>query len=83
MSKHLPKMRSDKEAEDLLEQDISEYLHPQNFTQVSFEFLPKDTTISLRISSDLLEAIQTASSKRGISYQKFIREAVERSLQGS
>ena len=53
MSKSLPKMTSDQEAEKLLEEDLTEYLTPENFkenfTPVTFEFAPKDANISLRL----------------------------------
>lgn len=84
MKKSLPKITSDEEAEELLSEDFTEYLTPEsfksNFTPVSFEFAPKDTTISLRLSTDLLKAIKAASAKRGIEYQKFIRESIEQAI---
>ncbi|NJL83090.1 MAG: CopG family transcriptional regulator [Chloroflexaceae bacterium] len=84
MSKSLPKIKSDEEAEELLSEDLTEYLTPENFkgnfSPVSFEFAPKDATISLRLSKDLLEAVKKASDKRAISYQKFIRESIERAI---
>jgi predicted DNA binding CopG/RHH family protein len=83
--KKLPKMTTDKEAEDLLEEDLSELLTAENFranfTPVSFEFAPKDTMVSIRLSKELLDAIKLASNKRGIGYQKFIRESIERAIQ--
>ncbi|MFM7383787.1 MAG: hypothetical protein ACKN9E_02620 [Microcystaceae cyanobacterium] len=43
MTKLLPKIMSDEEAESLLSEDLSEYLTPENFqanfTPVAFEFL--------------------------------------------
>jgi predicted DNA binding CopG/RHH family protein len=77
-------MTSDQEAEELLSQDLSEYLTSENFkanfTPVSFEFAPKDTTISIRLSKGLLDAVKKASAERGIGYQKFIRESLERAV---
>jgi len=85
MSKSLPKMTSDHDAEELLAEDLTEYLTPdnfkKNFTPVTFEFAPKDATISLRLPKDLLEAVKKASGKRGIGYQKFIRQSIERAIQ--
>jgi predicted DNA binding CopG/RHH family protein len=78
-------MTTDREAEDLLEEDLSELLTSQtfraNFSPVSFEFAPKDTMVSIRLSKELLDAIKLAFNKRGIGYQKFIRESIERALQ--
>lgn len=77
-------MTSDQDAEKLLEEDLTEYLTPdnfkENFTPVTFEFAPKDATISLRLSKDLLEAVKKVSGKQGIGYQKFIRQSIERAI---
>ncbi|ELR96275.1 CopG family antitoxin [Gloeocapsa sp. PCC 73106] len=85
MSNSFPKITSDEEAEKLLSEDLTEYLTPENFHSnfkpVTFEFAPKDTTISFRLSKDLLDAVKRASGKRGIGYQKFIRESIERAIQ--
>jgi predicted DNA binding CopG/RHH family protein len=80
MKKILPKMTTDEEAENLLEQDLSDYLHKENFTFVSFEFKPKDKTVNLRVSEELLEKVKTVAKEEGISYQKYIRRAIEKSL---
>ncbi|EAZ89176.1 CopG family antitoxin [Crocosphaera chwakensis] len=59
MSKSLPKMTSDQDVEKLLAEDLTDFLTPENFkenfTPITFEFAPKDVTISLRLSKDLLE----------------------------
>ncbi len=73
-------MKTDKEAERFLDSDLSEYIDKENFLPTTFEFAPKDKSINLRLSEDLLQAIKKASKRRGMSYQKYIREALERSL---
>lgn len=82
----LPKMTTDKEAESLLERDLSQYLEPEvfreNFVPASFEFLPKDATINLRISTELLNAIKELAQRKGIAYQKFVRQVLERAVSG-
>ena len=83
MKKRLPKLKSDRVAEKLLEGDISQYINKNNFVHTTFEFEPKNKSISLRLSEDLLKAIQKASKKRGISYQKYIRLSLERVLSDS
>ena len=80
MKKILPKTTSDEEAENLLEQDLSDFLHEDNFKFVSFEFQPKDKTVNLRVSDKLLEKVKNVAQKEGISYQKYIRRAIEKSL---
>lgn len=47
---------------------------------ISFEFAPKNKSITLRVSNDLLEAVQAVAKERGTNYQKLIREAIERYL---
>ena len=44
---------------------------------VSFELRPKDKTISLRLSSDLLMELKKKAEQLGIDYQKYIRIALE------
>ena len=41
MKKTFPRVKTDEEIEALLEDDLSEYLHPGNFQPVTFEFKPK------------------------------------------
>ena len=80
MSKRLPKMKSDQAAKRMLKRDLSEYFSTENFKLTSFEFAPKDKSITIRVSSELLEAVQTVAKKRKTNYQKLIREALERFL---
>lgn len=80
MKKRLPKMKTNKEAEELLAEDLSDYIDKENFVATTFEFAPKDKSINLRLSEDLLKAIKSISKHRGMSYQKYIREALEKSL---
>jgi predicted DNA binding CopG/RHH family protein len=35
-------MKTDEEVEKLLESDLSDYLHEENFQRVSFEFVPQN-----------------------------------------
>lgn len=80
MKKVFPKIKTDEELENLLDEDLSDYLHEGNFKPVTFEFQPKDKTVNLRVSEEMLETVKTVSKKEGIPYQKYIRRAIERSL---
>jgi predicted DNA binding CopG/RHH family protein len=80
MKKRLPEIQSDQDAEALLKQDLSGYLSADNFTRVSFEFLPKTKKVNMRFPESLLAAVQKKAQQEGISYQKYIRRAVEKSL---
>lgn len=77
MKKRLPKLRSAKAAKDFIKKDLSDFISSDHFKPLSFEFAPKNKSITLRVSQDLLEAVQTAAKERGNNYQKLIREAIE------
>ena len=80
MTKKVPEFKSDKEAEDFLEKDLTEYIDLKKFTKANFEFLPKNKKVNLRFPEPLLEAVKQKAKQEGISYQKYIRRAVEESL---
>ena len=80
MKKRLPRLRSDKAAEKFLMQDLSEYLHKDNFRKVRFEFEPKTESVSLRLSESLLKAIKKISKQKKMPYQRYIRLALEESV---
>jgi len=80
MTKKVPEFKSDKEAEDFLEHDLTDYIDLKNFSLVNFEFLPKDKKVNLRFPEPLLEAVKQKAKREGISYQKYIRRTVEESL---
>ena len=80
MKKKFPVLKSDEEAEAFLQQDLSDYLHAGNFASYRFEFQPKEKSINLRISEQLLKAVQTRAKRQGIPYQRYIRQALERAI---
>ena len=80
MKKKLPKFKSDKEAEQFLEQDLTDYIDPKKAQRVTFEFLPKTEKVNLRFPAELLSEVRKKANKEGMSYQKYIRLAVEESL---
>jgi len=80
MKKKVPKLKSDKEAEEFLEQDLTEFIDLNNFKKVNFEFLPKTKQVNIRFPEKLLSAVRRTAKKEGISYQRYIRKAVEESL---
>jgi predicted DNA binding CopG/RHH family protein len=83
MSKKLPALRSDKEAEELVDKDLSEYISAENLEPFPFEYRPKQRSVNLRISDELLKAVRAAARRRGIPYQRYIRQALELALQRS
>ncbi len=78
--KRIPQFKTDEEAEKFLEQDLSDYLDPKYMVPLHFEFKPKDTQVNLRLSKGLLTAIKSRAAAEGMSYQKFIRMTLERTV---
>ncbi len=83
MSRKLPAFKTDKEAEKFLEQDLSDYISADNFATFQFEFRPKQKSVNLRISVELLNAVRAVAHRRGIPYQRYIRQTLEAALQPS
>lgn len=80
--KRLPLFSSDDEAEafvgsaDLTSFDLST-LRPTRF-----EFSSKDARVNMRLPVDLLDAVKATAARKGMPYQRFIRQALEQALHG-
>ncbi|GBF82586.1 CopG family antitoxin [Aphanothece sacrum] len=74
-------MKTDQDVENLLEQDLSDYLNKENFSSVNFELVPKNESVTIEMSSQLLEKVKEVAKQKGINYHIFIKEAVEQALQ--
>lgn len=78
--KPFPVHESDEAAERFVaEADLSDYDFSQ-FRPVRHEFEDKSARVTMRMSEGLLERTKEAASKRGVPYQRFIREAIEKAL---
>ncbi len=78
--KNLPRLNSDKEAEDFVDSaDLSEF-DLSGFRPVNFEFENKSATISMRLPESQLALIKAEAKKRGMPYQRFIREMIQRGM---
>jgi predicted DNA binding CopG/RHH family protein len=75
----VPRFKTDEEAEAFLEQDLSD-LDFSQFKPMHFEFEPKDESVNLRMSKALLKAVRNRAKRRGIPYQRYIRQAIERAV---
>lgn len=74
----LTKKKSSKKNRDSLPGDLSGLFDgTHQGKHVSFELKPKDKTISLRLSNDLLLELKKKADQLGIDYQKYIRIALE------
>ena len=82
MKKQFPELETDAEAEKFVETaDLSEYDF-SDMTPMRFELRRKDKSVSLRLPERLLDEVRTRAKRAGIPYQRFIRMAIERALQG-
>ena len=79
MKKQVPQLKTDKQVEAFLAQDLSG-LDFSQFKPVKFEFEKKDEQINMRVPGPLLEAVKARAKLRGIPYTRFIRETLERAL---
>ncbi|MDQ3562845.1 MAG: BrnA antitoxin family protein [Pseudomonadota bacterium] len=78
--KKLPLLRTDKAAERFIEEaDLTDY-DLSGFKPVRFEFEKKDARVNMRLPEPLLTAVKEHARKRGIPYQRFIREALEQAV---
>ena len=77
MSKKLPVLTSDEEAERFVDTaDLSQFdlgtMRPH-----SFEFAPKSKQVNMRFPEQLLDAVKAKAAEKGMSYQRFIRQLLE------
>jgi predicted DNA binding CopG/RHH family protein len=80
MKKKLPKLSSNKAAEDFVATaDLTRY-DLSEMVLVRFEFKPKTERVNMRLSKDLLDSVKKRAAKKGVSYQRFIRLALERAV---
>jgi len=79
--KKLPKLRSDKEAEEFVARsDLTEY-DLSGGPILRFEFLPMSERVNMRLPRPLLDAVKATAAKAGVPYQRFIRQALENAVQ--
>ncbi len=76
-----PTLKTDEEAEKFVaEADLSEYdwgaMKP-----VRHEFEDKSARVNMRLSESQLSKIKAEAKKRGVKYQRFMRELLDRGMQ--
>ena len=77
MKRKLPKLRTDKQAEGFVSKsDLTQY-DLSGMQIVQFEFSPKAARINMRLPTDLLKQVKATAARRGVPYQRFIRQALE------
>lgn len=81
MKKKLPKLKSDKEAEDfVVKSDLTQF-DLSDMRVMRFEFQAKDERVNMRLPKTLLEAVKESAAAEGMPYQRFIRQALEAAVQ--
>jgi predicted DNA binding CopG/RHH family protein len=79
MKKKIPQLKTDRQAEEFLNRDLSN-LDFSQFKAARFEFEKKDDQINMRVPRQLLEAVKARAKARGIPYTRFIRETLEQAM---
>jgi len=80
MKKKLPRLRTDRRAEDFVASaDLTQY-DLTGMRTVQFEFAPKAARINMRLPEELLKAVKNSAERRGVPYQRFIRQALEQAV---
>jgi len=78
--KKWPTLPTDEAAEDFVAKaDMSEY-DWSAAEPVHYEFEDKSARVTMRISEGQLDAIKAEAAKRGVKYQRFMRELIERGM---
>lgn len=80
MPRKVPRMKTDEEVEAFLEQDLSDLDFSQS-KPFSFEFENKTARVNMRMPQSQIDAVKAEAKKRGIPYQRFMRELVQRGLE--
>lgn len=79
MSRKLPRIRTDEEAEAFLAQDLSD-LDFSQFKPMHFEFEKKEAQVNMRVPQPLLDAVKERARAHGIPYTRYIRMLMERDV---
>jgi predicted DNA binding CopG/RHH family protein len=79
MKKKVPRLKTDRQAEAFLAQDLSK-LDFSQFKAARFEFEKKDEQINMRMPKPLLAAVKARAKARGIPYTRLIRETLEQAM---
>lgn len=82
MKKKIPTFKTDDEAERFVATaDLSNY-DLSGAQLLRFELKRKDKSVNLRLPEDLLDAVRSKAERAGMPYQRFIRLALERAVNG-
>lgn len=80
MKRKVPIMTTDEEAEAFLGQDLSDLDFAQ-FKPSGFEFENKTARVNMRLPERQLASLKAEAKRRGVPYQRLMRELLEKGLQ--
>jgi predicted DNA binding CopG/RHH family protein len=80
MKRKVPQMKTDKDVESFIEQDLSD-LDFSQFKSYRFEFENKDARVNMRLPKRQLDAVKAEAKRRGIPYQRLMRELLQTGLE--
>ena len=64
------------DAKDPLAGDLSGVLGKLEFQKARFLVAAKDTTVTLRMPASLMQSAQKLAKRRGVKYQRLMRDAI-------
>jgi predicted DNA binding CopG/RHH family protein len=76
----LPTLKTDGQAAGFVERSDLTQFDLSSLKSTRFEFSPKEARINMRVPGQLLDAVKVAAKRRGVPYQRFIRQALEQAL---
>ncbi|GGF15282.1 hypothetical protein GCM10011321_03900 [Youhaiella tibetensis] len=76
----VPTFRTDKEAEDFVENADLTQFDLSGGEPVRYEFKAKDANISMRVPQQLLEAVKARARQEHMPYQRYIRQVLEKAV---
>ena len=80
MKRKVPQMKTDGDVESFIEQDLSD-LDFSQFKRYRFEFENKDARVNMRLPKQQLDAVKAEAKRRGIPYQRLMRELLQTGLE--
>lgn len=80
LGKLLPRLRTDAQAERFVARSDLAQFDLSTLTSTQFEFAPKEARINMRLPGRLLSAVKHAAKRRGVPYQRFIRQTLEQAV---
>jgi predicted DNA binding CopG/RHH family protein len=76
-----PTLPTDKAAEEFVEKADLSVFDWSLAEPVRYEFEDKSARVTMRLPESQLDVIKMEAAKRGVKYQRFMRELMERGLQ--